>query len=111
MGEEEGEEELARQDGRGTVIRQQVRPNPLLLRLLLRLRRRTRVYRFPVMPSRERRERSEQNRAVEAKLGDGEMEGEEDGTEKLGIIGEVYGGGGGTEPERSIMKIYTRFEC
>lgn len=105
MGEEEGEEELARQDGTGTLIRQQVSPAPCLLLLLLRLRRRTRVYRFPVMPSKERRERSEQNRAVEARLGDGEMEGEEEGTEKLGIIEEVYWEGGGKEPERSIMRI------
>lgn len=106
MGEEEGEEELARQDGTGTLIRQQVGSAPRLLLVLLRLRRRPRVYRFPVIPSRERRERSEQNRAVEARLGDGEMEGEEDGTEKLGIIGEVYGEGGGKEPERFIMRIY-----
>jgi len=40
MGEEEGEEELARQDGTGTLIRQQVGPAPRLLLLLLRLRRR-----------------------------------------------------------------------
>lgn len=103
MGEEEGEEELARQDGTGTLIRQQVGTAPRLLLLLLRLRRRPRVYRFPVMPSRERRERRAQKRAVDAKLGDGEIEGEEEGTEKLGIIGKVYGEGGGKEPERSIM--------
>lgn len=103
MGEEEGEEELARQDGTGTLIRQQVGPAPRLLLLLLRLRRRPIVYRFPVMPSKERRERREQKRAVEAKLGDEEMEGEEEGTEKLGIIEKVYGDGGAKEPARSIM--------
>lgn len=94
---------MARQDGAGSLIRQQVSPTLLLLLLLLRLRRRPRVYRLPVMPSRERRERSEQNRAVDALLGDGEMEGEEDGAEKLGILVKVYGKGGGKEPERSIM--------
>lgn len=103
MGEEEGEEELARQDGTGTLIRQHVGPVPRLLLLLLRLRRRPRVYRFPVMPSKERSERREQKRAVDARLGDGEMEGEEEGTEKLGRIGRVYGEGGGKEPESSIM--------
>lgn len=41
------------------------------------------------MPSKERRERKEQKRTVDAKLGDGEMEGEEEGTEKLEIKGEV----------------------
>lgn len=100
-GEEEGEGELARQEGTGILIRQQV--GPRLLLPLLRLRRRPRVYRFPVMPSKERRERSEQKRAVDARLGDGEREGEEEGTEKLGIIAKVYGEGGGKEPERSIM--------
>lgn len=102
MGEEEGEEELARQDGTGTLIRQQVAPRLLLL--LLRLKTRPRVYRLPVIPSKERRERREQKRAVDARLGDGEMEGEEEGTEKLGIIErKVYGEDGGKEPERSIM--------
>lgn len=103
MGVEDGEEELARQDGTGTLIRQQVGPAPRLLLVLLRLRRRPRVYRFPVMPSRESRERREQKRAVEARLGDGEMEGEEEGAEKLGIMGKVYGDGGGKELERSIV--------
>lgn len=55
------------------------------------------------MPSRERRERRAQNRAVDARLGDGEVVGEEEGKEKLGIIGSVNGEGGGEEPERSIM--------
>lgn len=55
------------------------------------------------MPRRERRERREQKRAVEARLGDGEMEGEEEGTETLGIKVKVYGEGGGKEPERSMM--------
>lgn len=41
------------------------------------------------MPSRDRRERKEQKRAVEAKLGDGEMEGGEEGTERLGITVKV----------------------
>lgn len=103
MGEVEGEEELARQNGNVTLIRQQVGPAPCLLLLFLRLRRRPKVYRFPVMPSKERRERSEQKRAVDARLGDGEMEGEEEGTETLGMIGKVYGEGGGKEPESSIM--------
>lgn len=58
------------------------------------------MYRFPVMPSKERRERREQKRAVDARLGDGEREGEEEGTE---TFEEVYGEGGGKEPERSIM--------
>lgn len=98
-------EELARQDGIGSLIRQQVSPVPRLLLLLLRLRRRPRVYRFPVIPSKDRRDRRKQKRAVEARLGDGEMEGEEEGTEILGIIGTVYGKGGGKEPERSIIKI------
>lgn len=52
------------------------------------------------MPSRERRERKEQKRAVDAKLGDGETEGEVEGAETLG---KVYGDGGGKEPERSIV--------
>lgn len=55
------------------------------------------------MPSKERRERSAQNRAVDARLGDGGMEGEEEGIEEFGTIGNVYGEGGGNEPERSIM--------
>ena len=42
MGVEEGEE-FARQDGTGSLIRQQVGPVSLLLLLLLRLRRRPRV--------------------------------------------------------------------
>jgi len=54
------------------------------------------------MPSKERRERREQKRAVDAKLGDGEIEGEEEGTEKLGIREKVSGDGGGKEPERSM---------
>lgn len=58
------------------------------------------MYRFPVMPSKERRERREQKRAVDARLGDGEREGEEEGTE---TFGKVYGEGGGKEPETSIM--------
>ncbi len=89
MGKEEVVEELARQDGTGSLMRQQAGPVARLLRPLLRLSRRPRVYRFPVMPSKERRERREQKRAVDARLGDGEMEGEEEGTEKLGIIGKV----------------------
>lgn len=102
-GEMEGEEGLARQDGKGTLPTQQVAPAPRLLLPLLRLRRRPRVYRFPVMPSRDRRDRREQNRAVEARLGDGEMEGEEEGTEELGMKGKVYGEGeGGREPESSM---------
>lgn len=87
MGVEDGEE-LARHDGTGTLIRQQVGPAPRRL-LLLRLNRRPIVYRFPVMPIKERRERREQKRAVEATLGDGEREGEGEGTEILGIIGKV----------------------
>lgn len=103
MGDEEGDVELARHDGNGIRIKQQVAP-PCLLLLLLRLRRRPRVYRFPKMPSRDSRDSREQKRAVEAMLGDGDREGEEDGMEKLGKIERVYGDGGGMEPERSIMK-------
>lgn len=55
------------------------------------------------MPSKERRERREQKRAVDAKLGDGEIEGEGEGTEKLGIREKVSGDGGGKAPERSMM--------
>lgn len=98
MGEEEGEEKMARQAG--ARIRQQVDPVPQLLLLLLRLRSRPKVYRFPVMPSKDRRERREQKRAVDARLGDGEMEGEEEGTEKLK---KLYGEVGGKELERSMM--------
>ena len=61
------------------------------------------MYRFPVMPSKERRERREQKRAVDARLGDGEREGDGDGIEPLGVMGKVYGEGGGREPEKSIM--------
>ncbi|KAA8591675.1 hypothetical protein FQN60_017049 [Etheostoma spectabile] len=74
-------------------------------------RRRPIVYRFPVMPSKERRERREQKRAVDARLGDGEMEGEEEGTEKLGIIGKVYGEGGGKEPDRTEEQEIGQFTC
>lgn len=35
------------------------------------------------MPSKERRESREQKSAVDAKLGDGEMEGAEEGAEKF----------------------------
>lgn len=98
MGEEEGEERFARQDG--TLMTQQVDPDPRLLLPRLRLRSRPRVYRFPVMPSKERRERREQKKAVDTKLGDGEREGEEEGNEKFW---KVYGEGGGREPERSIL--------
>lgn len=102
MGEEEGEE-LERQGSIGTLIRQQVCPVPHLRLLLLRLRRRTKVYRFPVIPSKERRERSAQKRAVDARLGEGEMEGEEGGIEELGIIRKVNGEVGGKELDKSIM--------
>lgn len=37
-----------------------------------------------MIPSRERRERRQQNRAVDARLGEGEMEGGREGTEMLG---------------------------
>lgn len=102
-GEEEGDDSLARQRGsrRG---KQQQHSAPRLLLLLLRLSKSTSVKRFPVMPSKESRERREQNRAVEAKLGEGETDGvrvdEEKGAEKLG---KVYGDGGGREPDTSMM--------
>lgn len=57
------------------------------------------------MPSKEMRERNKQKRAVDARLGDGEMEGEEEGTDTLGIMGKVYGEGGGKDPDRSMMEI------
>lgn len=41
------------------------------------------------MPSRERSERKKQKSAVEATLGDGESEGEEEGLEMLGRKGKV----------------------
>lgn len=55
------------------------------------------------MPSRESRESREQKRAVEARLGEGETEGvveEEEGAERLG---KVYGDGGGSEPDTSML--------
>ncbi|CAF97884.1 unnamed protein product [Tetraodon nigroviridis] len=54
------------------------------------------VYRFPAIPSRESRDRKEQKRAVEARLGDGETEGTEGRAERLG-------NGEGEEPEMFIM--------
>lgn len=55
------------------------------------------------MPSRERSERREQKRAVEAKLGDGEMEGEEEGTGRFWMAVKVYRAVGAEEG--SIMLI------
>ena len=88
-GEREGEGALARQDGTGSLYGQQQAPALCLLRPLLRLRSSPRVYRFPVIPSRERSDRKEQKRAVEARLGDGEMDGEGDGRETLVMKGKV----------------------
>lgn len=52
-----------------------------------------------------RRARREQKRAVEARLGEGEMYGEAEGKEELGMKGEVYNGEceGGRELEKSIL--------
>jgi hypothetical protein len=57
------------------------------------------------MPRRARRDRREQKRAVEARLGEGEMYGEVEGKEELGMKGEVYNGEGegGRELEKSIL--------
>ena len=66
------------------------------------------MYRFPAMPRRESRDRREQNRAVEARLGEGEMDGkeEEEGTEALGRKAKVYGeGGGGGEAVVSMLLV------
>lgn len=58
------------------------------------------------MPSRERRDRKKQKRAVEATPGDGEREGEDEGRERLVTKGKVYEGDGEeereVEPETSI---------
>lgn len=90
--------ELAKQDG--SLFRQQACPIPRLLRLCLRLNSSPIVYRFPVIPSKESRDRREQKRAVDARLGDAEMDGGEEGTEELG---NVYGEVGGNGPEISIL--------
>lgn len=94
MGEEDGEVELERQDS--ARVGQQLRPGPRRLRPRLRLSSRPMVYRFPAIPSRESRDRKEQKRAVEARLGDGETEGTEGRAERLG-------NGEGEEPEMFIM--------
>lgn len=86
--------ELERQ--KGIRVRQQLGPGPRLLRPRLRLSSRPIVYRFPAIPSRESRDKKEQKRAVEARLGDGETDGEDGGAEKLGD-------GEGEEPEIFIM--------
>ncbi len=51
------------------------------------------------MPSRERRDRKKQKRAVEATLGDGEREGEDEGRDRLVRKGKVYEGEGEEETE------------
>lgn len=105
-GDREGEEELNRQEGNGSLTaRQQAGTAAVRLLLpVLRRRRRPRVYRFPAMPRRESRDRREQNRAVEARLGDGEMDGEEEGTEALRRKAKVYGEGlGGGEAVVSML--------
>lgn len=81
---------------KGIRVRQQLGPGPRLLRPRLRLSSRPIVYRFPAIPSRESRDKKEQKRAVEARLGDGETDGEDGGAEKLGD-------GEGEEPEIFIM--------
>lgn len=94
MGEEDGEAELERQDS--IRVGQQLGPGPRLLPPRLRLSSRPIVYRFPAIPSRESRDKKEQKRAVEARLGDGKTEGAEGGAERLG-------NGDGEEPAMFIM--------
>lgn len=60
-----------------------------LLDVLRRRMRRPKVYRFPRIPNRDRSDRKRQKRAVDATLGDGEREGEEEGREKLLRMGNV----------------------
>jgi len=90
-GEREGEEALARQDGTGSLARQQQQRAPALCLLLppLRLRRSPMVYRLPVMPSSERSDRKEQKSTVEARLGEGDTDGEGEGRETFGMKGKV----------------------
>lgn len=54
------------------------------------------------MPSRERRDRKKQKRAVEATLGDGEREGEDEGRDRLVRKGKVYEGEGEEEEEKEV---------
>lgn len=58
------------------------------------------MYKLPRIPNRERRDRKKQKRAVEATLGDGEREGDDEGKERLVKKGKVYEGEG--EEKREV---------
>uniref|UniRef100_A0AAV2MCK4 Uncharacterized protein n=1 Tax=Knipowitschia caucasica TaxID=637954 RepID=A0AAV2MCK4_KNICA len=101
-GEEVGDVELDRHHGNGALMKQQLAP-PCLLLILLRLSSSPRVYRFPKIPRRDRRDRSEQNRAVDARLGGRDSDGEVEGTDKFEDM-EMVNGDGGMELGKSIVK-------